>query len=192
MEKRKLTKEDLPKDVLRELQAEIDKEPKMAALKQQWGALVKKGLYAQALQVHRFIEKIENQVLDEYLREYTGEAERMDKLMLSMTDDDRERMNTNVNSIIFLCDMVETLVSDSNQLLHKYHPHHNLEMFDRLTEIGKEAKDHVRFMASCTKELYQVTFADCADDLTEMVTNKTRSFMRKLRKKTEKVEEKQG
>ena len=102
-----------------------------------------------------------------------------------MSEEDREKMNIYTNAIIFLCDIIETLSIESDEILKKYHPDYNLEMFNKISQVGKEAKSHVKFMSDNTDMIYQISFADEADDISELLFNKVKSFIRKLRKKSE-------
>lgn len=180
--KKRLTVDDLPADVVAQMKKAINDDKKVKDLKEQWCELVKFGQYAQALQIRRILDGLEGKVINEYLSRYKGEAERMDRLMQDMPDSDREEMNVNVNVIIFLCDQMESLVMECNSILKRHHPEYRLEMFDRLTEVGKEAKEHVRFMSEVTEMMYQTNFGDYADDMTEMVMNKARAFIRKMKR----------
>lgn len=94
-------------------------------------------------------------------------------------------MNIYTNTIIFLCDMIEILSSDSDQILKKYHPDYNIEMFNKIIQVGKEAKNHIKFMSENTDMIYQVSFANGADDISELLMNKVKAFIRKFRSKTE-------
>lgn len=179
----KLTINDLPSDVVEKMKEAIRKDPKMQSLQQEKIKALRAYNYIEVSRLAKLIKDIENRVINDYLALYKGQSERMDSLMIDMSEEDRENMNVYTNTIIFLCDMIETLSSDSNQILKKYHPDYNLEMFDKITQLGQEAKSHVKFMSENTDMIYQVTFADGADDISELLMNKVKSFIRKLRKK---------
>lgn len=74
--------------------------------------------------------------------------------MSDMSPEDREYINTCTNAIILICDMIETFTMDFNQVLKKYHPDYRLEMYDKIMQVGKEAKAHVKFMSECTDNVY--------------------------------------
>lgn len=164
----------------------INEDKQMVTLRQKKNALIKAHRFLEATRLTRMMQDIEKRVINEYLSEYKGQAERMDNLMGEMSEEDKEEINTYTNSIIFLADMMETFVMETNQLLKKYHPDYRLEMFDKLTQLGKEAKGQVKFMSEATDMNFQCVFADNADNLTMLVLNKVRSFNKKLRTKKEK------
>lgn len=181
----KLTINDLPEDVVEEMKKAIRAEAQMQVLKQKKLQALKAYNYVEVARLAKLIKEVENRVINEYLANYEGEAVRMDSLMVDMSEEDREKMNIYTNAIIFLSDMIETLSIESDQILKKYHPDYNLEMFNRLIQLGKEAKNHVKFMSENTDMVYQVSFADGADDIAELLMNKVKAFIRKLRNKNE-------
>lgn len=179
----KLTVDDLPPDVVEQMREAIRKEPQMQSLQQKKLQALKAYNYVEVSRLAKLLKDVENRVINDYLANYKGQSERMDSLLTDMSKEDRESMNVYTNAIIFLCDMIETLASDSDQILKKYHPDYNLEMFDKITQLGQEAKNHVKFMSDNTDMVYQVTFADKADDISELLMNKVKAFIRRLRNK---------
>lgn len=180
-----LTINDLPADVVEQMKKGIREEPQMQVLLQKKSQALKDYNYVEVSCLAKLIKEVETRVINNYLANYKGQSERMDTLMADMSDEDRENMNIYTNAIIFLCDMIEILSSDSDQILKKYHPDYNLEMFNKIIQVGEEAKRHIKFMSENTDMIYQVTFANGADDISELLMNKVKAFIRKLRSKTE-------
>lgn len=179
--KKEFTIDDLPKGVQQEIRDSIRRDKQFMKVSDQWSALIKSGQYARAMEVKKLMDSIEEKTLNLYIKEYIREnTEPMINLLKHMTIEDVEEWNVNVNAIILLCDMVETLVSECNQTLHKYHPDYNLEMFDRINELGEEVHNQVKFMSACTSMMYQTNFGDAADNIFEMVMNKSRAFSRRM------------
>lgn len=179
----KLTINDLPEDVVERMKETIRSDSQMIALKNKHMAYIRSRQYAKAIELKRKMRKIEERVICEYLEHYEGETESMANLMNEMSPEDRDTINVCTNAIILICDMIETFSMDFNQVLKKYHPDYRLEMYDKIMSVGKEAKSHVKFMSECTDNIYQCSFADSADDITELVRNKARSLIRKVKGK---------
>lgn len=179
----KLTVNDLPSDVISEMKQAINKDKQMVALQMKKDHALHTRNYTEVTRLAKLIKNIEERVINSYLSSYQGQTERMDNLMTGMSVEDRELMNTYTNAIIFLCDMIETLSIESNQILKMYHPDYSIEMFRKLTILGEEAKEHVRFMSKNTDMIYQIAFANGADDIQELLLNKIKSFIKKLRRK---------
>lgn len=180
-----LTINDLPADVVEQMKKGIREEPQMQVLLQKKSQALKDYNYVEVSRLAKLIKEVETRVINNYLANYKGQSERMDTLMADMSDEDRENMNIYTNAIIFLCDMIEILSSDSDQILKKYHPDYNIEMFNKIIQVGEEAKNHIKFMSENTDMIYQVSFANGADDISELLMNKVKAFIRKLRSKTE-------
>ena len=180
-----LTINDLPADVVAQMKKGIREEPQMRILLQKKSQALKAYNYVEVSRLAKLIKEVETRVINNYLANYKGQSERMDTLMADMSDEDRENMNIYTNTIIFLCDMIEILSSDSDQILKKYHPDYNIEMFNKIIQVGEEAKNHIKFMSENTDMIYQVSFANGADDISELLMNKVKAFIRKLRSKTE-------
>lgn len=179
--KKEITIDDLPKGVQKNLRDSIRRDKKFMEVSEEWSNLIKSGQYVRAMKVKKLMDEIENKTLALYVKEYVREnSEPMINLLKEMSVEDVEEWNVNVNAIILLCDMVEILVSECNQTLHKYHPDYRLEMFDKIDELGEEVHNQVKFMSACTSMMYQTNFGDAADNIFEMVMNKSRAFSRRM------------
>ncbi|EGN00242.1 hypothetical protein HMPREF1017_00768 [Bacteroides ovatus 3_8_47FAA] len=183
--KTQLTINDLPPDVVGQMKQAIRKDSAIQALQKKRNNALRSNNYIEASKLSKLIDDVETRTINQYLSEYKGQAKRMDILMTDMSKEDRESMNVYTNAIIFLCDIIETLSIESDDILKKYHPDYNLEMFNKISQIGKEAKSHIKFMSDNTDMVYQISFADEADDISELLFNKVKSFIRKLRRKNE-------
>lgn len=183
--KNQLTINDLPPDVVGQMKQAIRKDSAIQALQKKRNNALRSNNYIEASKLSKLIDDVETRTINQYLSEYKGQAKRMDILMTDMSKEDRESMNVYTNAIIFLCDIIETLSIESDDILKKYHPDYNLEMFNKISQIGKEAKSHIKFMSDNTDMVYQISFADEADDISELLFNKVKSFIRKLRRKNE-------
>lgn len=183
----KLTVNDLSADVVERMKKMINEDRQMLKLRERHASFLRSHRYMEAMKLKQMMDGIEKRVINQCLSEYEGMSESMDNFMREMSEEDREEINVLTNSIIMLCDMVETFTMDCNGILKKYHPDYRIEMFDRVSECGKAAKAQVDFMSKSTDMVYQCAFAEDADKITEMVRNKAKAFIRKLerRKKAE-------
>lgn len=191
--KKEITIDDLPLGAQRQMRDSIRKEPAFMELSGAWAGLIKTGQFARAAILKKKMDQIEDETLRLYIKEYVHDtSEPMMNLLKGMEVDDVEKWNVNVNAIILLCDMIETLVGECNEALQKYHPDFRLEMFDRVGELGKEVHQQVKFMGNCTTLMYQTNFGDAADDIYEMVMNKCRAFCRRMIRLNKEQAEKDG
>lgn len=180
--RKELTVDDLPADVVEKMREMINGDSRMEELRRKRAFLLREHCYMEAQKLKQMIDGIEIKVINGFLAEYKGQAESMENLMRDMTEEDRDEINVLTNCVIFLCDMVETFTMDCDAVLRKYHPDYRIEMFDRIAECGKAAREQVEFMSRNTGMAYQTVFADDADKITELVRNKARSLVRKLKR----------
>lgn len=143
----KLTVNDLPADVVERMKKIINEDRQMLKLRERHAPFLRSHRYMEAMKLKQMMDGIEKRVINQYLSEYEGMSGSMDNFMREMSEEDREEINVLTNSIIMLCDMVETFTMDCNEILKKYHPDYRIEMFDKVSECGKAAKAQVDFMS---------------------------------------------
>lgn len=129
----KLTVNDLPADVVERMKKMINEDRQMLKLRERHASLLRSHRYMEAMKLKQMMDGIEMRVINQYLSEYEGMSESMDNFMREMSEEDREEINVLTNSIIMLCDMVETFTMDCNEILKKYHPDYRIEMFDKIS-----------------------------------------------------------
>lgn len=179
----KLTINDLPADVLAKMKGAIAENTEVKRLKEKRENLLKGFHVVEAAKIMQQLKRIEENVINQWLDNYEGETVRMNDLIKEIPEPERERLLTYINAMIFLSDMVDGFSVGINDILRKYHPDCRVEMFDRLSHLGKEAQEHIKFMSNHTDMNFQLSFGEGADDVTELLLNKVKSFMRKQRNK---------
>ena len=188
---RKLTIEDLPKEIVDGMMDKIYKHPKYIELSRKKTMYLKNGNYFLAMETAKAMEKIVKECLAEYIRHYEGECKKVNELTDSMTDEDRDTMAALGNSIVMMADCLETICMDCNELLKKYHPNFRIEMFDKLEELAKEARCHVRLIDGYeNSDYYYNLYGDSADKLKDLIVNKGKSFVNKLKAYEERTKKK--
>lgn len=136
-----------------------------------------------AMELGYKITKCEQATLEKYLEQCESEIKSFEELCKAMPEKDVHSLNVCSIALIMLSDLIETFIIESNQILKRTHPNFTLEMFDKLNELGKEARKHVSMIDQCAKdEFYINNYADTMDKLCEMILNKSKSFLRKQEK----------
>lgn len=115
----KLTVNDLPADVVERMKKMINEDRQMLKLRERRASFLRSRRYMEAMKLKQMMDGIEKRVINQYLSEYEGMSESMDNFMREMSEEDREEINVLTNSIIMLCDMVETFTMDCNEILKK-------------------------------------------------------------------------
>lgn len=188
---RKLTIEELPKEIVDGMMKKINKHPKYLDLAQKKAMYLKNGNYFLAMETSKAMEKIVKECMANYIKHYEGECKKVNELTDSMNDEDRDTMAALGNSIVMMADCLETICMDCNELLHKYHPNFRIEMFDKLVELANEARSHVRLIDGYeNSDYYYNLYGDSADKLKDLIVNKGRSFVNKLKAYEERTKKK--
>lgn len=185
MSRKKLTINDLEEETRKQMIAKIRQDKEMQKLLKKRDELLRAHRMADASRLTAMIKQVEQRTIQVYLDEYEGESVRCAELMKEMPPEDVTELNAYLNAIIFLSDALESFSMEVNNLLHRQHPDHNIEMYDTLVKLGKEANRQMKFMSEATNMIYQLQFAGEADKMQEHILNKVRSFVRKVNKKEE-------
>lgn len=147
--------------------------------------------FAEAASVVKMMKDVEDKAVESMVKEYEGEFRKVSELVRAMNDDDRERMNIYGNMLVMICDILETTNIEMNQLLKKYHPTYNIETFNKVTALGKEAHERVKMLVAYQYDSwYTNTYGNTADSLYEMTYNKVKSFIGKIKKREETAKKK--
>lgn len=190
MNRKKLTIDDLEEETRKQLIDKIRQDKEVQKLLKERDRLLRAHRMADALRLTAMIRQVEQYTIQVYLDEYQGESVRCAELMKEMPPEDVTELNVYLNAIIFLSDALESFSMEVNNLLHRQHPDHNIEMYDTLVKLGKEANRQMKFMSEATNMIYQLQFAGEADKMQEHILNKVRSFIRRVNKKEEDLAEK--
>lgn len=185
MNRKKLTINDLEEDTRQQLIDKIRQDKEVQKLLKERDKLMRAHRMADASRLTAMIKQVEQRSIQVFLDEYEGESVRCAELMKEMPPEDVTELNAYLNAIIFLSDALESFSMEVNNLLHRQHPDHNIEMYDTLVKLGKEANHQMKFMSEATNMIYQLQFAGEADKMQEHILNKVRSFVRKVNKKEE-------
>lgn len=183
--------QDIPQDILKVMREAIRQTDKYKQKNQVRIEMMKRGLYAQASIEAKKLQKMEDDVLKQWISKYEGETKKIKELKQGMADDDVEHMNVCCNMLIMLCDVFETCSSELNQILQKYHPTYRIESFDAVSRLAVESKSKVRMLDPYNKDKYYTdTYGTYADNMFEICYNKAKSFIGKLKKREEKAKNK--
>lgn len=139
--------------------------------------------YIGAIRYAKIIENVQVRVVQEIVRQQAKEIENVVVLMKSMSAEDQMRLSTSLNIILFCIDQIDFHITESNEIIKKYYPDCKLEMYDKLNAEGKEIKEHMRFIGKHETTELQIVFSDIADNLTELLVNKVKAYIRKKNEK---------
>ena len=174
MEER-ITIEQLTKSIQDKLVDTIELNPAIKALRNNLEKCRQKKDYIGMARCQHQIQEMKHYIEEKYLQENSVFRKRVADFKSNMSEEDQEILSINSNMVILLADMLETCVMDINDVFQRNHPEWRVEMFDRLKTLSRECADQIKWMSKETDMYYQTTFADIADNITEMVKNKVKS-----------------
>ena len=152
---------------------------------------LRRGEMAQAMRVTKMMDEVERKAMHYYIAEAQRYKAKVNDLVKTMPEADQDLMCIYGDALVFLADVLESLVIEVNQILGRTHPDFRIEMFDRLVELGKEAKKHVRMLDYHEEDIYYTNlYGDTADKLNVMIVNQSKSFVNKIRRHEESVNKK--
>lgn len=152
---------------------------------------LRRGEMAQAMRVTKMMDEVERKAMHYYIAEAQRYKAKVNDLVKTMPEADQDLMCIYGDALVFLADVLESLVIEVNQILGRTHPDFRIEMFDRLVELGKEAKKHVRMIDYHEEDIYYTNlYGDTADKLNAMIVNQSKSFVNKIRRHEESVNKK--
>lgn len=184
-------KQELPKEALDIIRKQIQQNPRYIELSRKRNEFIKRGNYMMAMKTFEATSKVEDLCKQEYMKVYANEVRLMSDLVKTMSEDDQMLMNIYGNLLCMLVDITEISILNTNQLLHKYHPSYRMDMFDKIAELGEAAKNHVKIYDSVVRDDYhQNLYGDTADKMYELCFNKSKSFINKLQKHSERINKK--
>ena len=183
--------EDLPKEIVEGMMKKINEHPKYKGLMEKKIMYTKSGNYVLAMQAAQAMDRVVKECLANYIKHYEGEVKKINELTDSMNEEDKDLMSAYGNAIIMIADCLETICMDTNNMLQKYHPNFRIEMFDKLNELAKEARNHVRLIDGYeNSDYYYNLYGDHADKLKDLIVNKGKSFVNKLKAYEERTKKK--
>ena len=152
---------------------------------------LRRGEIAQAMRVTKMMDEVERKAMHYYIAEAQRYKAKVNDLVKTMPEADQDLMCIYGDALVFLADVLESLVIEVNQILGRTHPDFRIEMFDRLVELGKEAKKHVRMLDYHEEDIYYTNlYGDTADKLNAMIVNQSKSFVNKIRRHEESINKK--
>lgn len=140
-----------------------------------------KGNMMQAMMAKKMMQKVEDNVFEEFFKQAYKTKVSMYEIMKDMSKEDQLTMNSYANGIMLLADVLDNIVCEMNNMVKRYKPYMRVTSFDDLKGLTKEAKKTVYTFDMNAKEKYAIDlFGITADNLFEMIVNKAKSFVNKL------------
>lgn len=113
----------------------------------------------------------------------------IDTILDKFTEDERWQVTYKTNAIMMLCDFIEIYSMDIEQVVDKYFDG-RIKLYDKLIQIGKEAKLIREMIVDTSSEEYQYEFAEDTDELYVYVDTMFKSkFTKRIKERENGTEE---
>ena len=183
-----MTQYNIPDEQMQDILARIKNSTDYQKYVKKRAEHIRRGEMAQAMRVAKMMEQLEQRSIKYYIQSYYRHKEKVNDLLAVMPDKDQDMMAAYGDAIVMLSDVLETLIVETNQLLNKYHPEFQIEMFDKLAELSNEAKKQVRMLDTQSySDAYMSLYGITTDKLTNMVINQAKSFVSKVKSNAERL-----
>lgn len=127
--------------------------------------------------IKAILEKLEHDTLQSYIDTVKTETVTLHDLMQEMSEEDREYLNVRLHGIVFMCDIVDSLIRDVESKVCKYFPDSKIETYDKVKMLGAEAKLHINTILETSNEKNKQTYFKYADKITDAALPYIRSFI---------------
>lgn len=172
---------DLTKEKVESIRKTFYQNPKVKELQIQADRLSASGNYAEALKLRKVIMDLFEKCEQEYVNKFNKADEEIKLIETNIPPQDMRQITKRILSLFMCCDIIETLIMDINDVLHKYDKSFRFNQFDELEAIAKSAKDKLEFLSKSTEYMDTMKWADACDDMCSMMVNKANGLLNKYK-----------
>lgn len=180
---RRLEVKDIPDSLLSEIKRQFEEDARIRQMRISQQLEVRNGHLSKALKIGKTIDALFKRVVASYLDEADAEAKRMDLNETKISAEDKDEIETLVIAMFMTCDILDSLVLDANDVLHKTDKTLQLEMFDDLKNITKLVREKIDYLSKNSEYMKDLFWAYKTDDMYKMIKNKARAIRRKRKEK---------
>jgi hypothetical protein len=177
-------------DIRKQVMLDIMNIPEYRKLNEKFQELKRQGNVMQAAIIIQKMKRMEDAVFMSIAKRYIDTRAYADKILQSVTPEDKEKMTISCNALYLLSDTLDQLLTETHGILSRYGIDEDCR-FDKLKEVLKQSKDAVyRFDTILSDEHASKIAGDMADSMYKLVYNKASSFTKKLVAYAEKADKK--
>lgn len=174
----KYTMDDLLPEVKEKILDELHKSVEWVVLQKQLVDATNKRNYIKMQQIKQLMHQKEVDVVYEYLQSLDCETVKVADLIADMKNRDANKLLTKLNGIGFICEILYGYVIDSRDIIQKYFPDSNLVFYDKLVELQKEVKMHIKHVIGNTTLSNETYFCNQSDRVANYVDKIVKEFMK--------------
>lgn len=148
--------------------------------------------YVTVLQLSQKLDRIKEDTIRELLESENSEVRVLKSTELGLSRQEIDEVNELQIALYMLCDVMDSVIIDTNSLLKRKNENVSFRMFDDIRELGKRVKERINYVQSEMDLIEYGELNDNSDDLYQMLLNKSRQTYniykeRKLQEASEQV-----
>lgn len=174
-----LSVKDIPEPMMAQIRLTFDSDPQVVNLRIQQDLMKRQGNFRGALEIAKQIEYLYSKVVQAYLELTEQEAERFDLNTCGIPPSDIEKINELAVTLFMACDIIESCILDTNDIIHRTDKDMSFEMFNDIKQLSDMVKAKLKFLQANSEYAKDMFWADKCDNMYELMKNKARSIIRK-------------
>lgn len=175
-------KETLPNEVLQKIEELLKQNRKWQTLEEKLAKAEQQRKYIEILQIKQTMDNIRQEAYENYRNEIVEERIEVGKLYEMMPKEDAEKVKLYLNSALFILDYLDTLMLDTEAIIHKSQPGIKLVFYERIKALGKEVRKHVDDTINATRQDCVDLFIDYSDQVSKYLQGKIKNFLKEEEK----------
>lgn len=168
---------DLTKEKIESLKKTFYQNPKVKELQIKADNLSAIGDYAGALKLRKVIRDLFDRCEQNYVNVFNKAEEEIKLIETNIPPKDMREITKRILSLFMCCDIIETLIMDINDILHRYDKNFSFNQFEELETLAKSSKDKLEFLSKSTEYMDTMKWADVNDDMCQMMVNKANGLL---------------
>lgn len=170
---------DIPEPMMAQIRLAFDNDPQVVNLRIQQDLMKRQGNYRGALEMGKQIEYLYSKVVQSYLELTEQEADRFDLKTCGIPPSDIEKINELAVTLFMACDIIESCILDTNDIIHRTDKGMSFEMFNDIKQLSVMVREKLKFLQTNSGYAKDLVWADKCDNMYELMKNKARSIIRK-------------
>lgn len=166
--------ESLPQKVRDEFDDCMNRNKKVIQLKQQIELYQRTRNWVKELDARKKLSEATFKAQRDIYLKFQNRTQKMTLKSIGLSDEQLDKVNILMIATYMACDMIEFFCLDVDSELKKVDKDFSLDMFDKLRDLGKEARDNLTYLWKNTSMFDTEDFNNMSDDIRGMLINKAK------------------
>ena len=184
--------EELPQSVRDEFDACMKSNKKAIQLRQQIELYQRTRNWVKELYARKKLDEATFKAQRDVYLKFKNRVQKMTLREAGLSEEQLDKVNILMIATYMACDMIEFFCIDINSELRKIDKDFSLDMFDKMRDLGKEARDNLTYLWKNTSMFDTEDFNDMSDDIRGMLINKAKKVYVKYANRVAKKESKES